>query len=426
MKPICINGYCFDRIHLWVQYHKSIPLFIEVVVEVFYPKHRQAEGLVMFNHGFLIGNDLLYYPKKILGAFLNDNPLFGINPSYYYNYSSAAADNNWAIAFISASHSQGTGLPAIDIGGNPRVGQEAYAVASYLIKYGATDLFYREDECGRNQLFFDCSLPGKSRFMTSNKVIFAGHSVGGAHAQAAACGFDELKKIGGKTGKPFNPIIYDREFLPVSSEPLSEWEPAHRASPVGLLQLSPVDQYFPLVAPGMQPYREALSVKPMPIVMAVGECDCPSLLSSTPPAWQENTDKPTQFKQLAPAGGNSWAVAARIAKGSHCGYLTEPDTLCQVSDSEKECNLCPGIAPYPPDGDESAFTTELFRRFIALNSKSNEGKGSRNEWLTSPFISWLNKQSPDGTVKLLPFRSGQYIDYAGAETMQKAQGAGIP
>ncbi|WP_317616275.1 hypothetical protein [Chlorobium phaeovibrioides] len=64
MKPICINGYCFDRIHLWVQYHKSIPLFIEVVVEVFYPKHRQAEGLVMFNHGFLIGNDLLYYPKK--------------------------------------------------------------------------------------------------------------------------------------------------------------------------------------------------------------------------------------------------------------------------------------------------------------------------------------------------------------------------
>ncbi|WP_317616274.1 hypothetical protein [Chlorobium phaeovibrioides] len=287
-------------------------------------------------------------------------------------------------------------------------------------------MFYREDECGRNQLFFDCSLPGKSRFMTSNKVIFAGHSVGGAHAQAAACGFDELKKIGGKTGKPFNPIIYDREFLPVSSEPLSEWEPAHRASPVGLLQLSPVDQYFPLVAPGMQPYREALSVKPMPIVMAVGECDCPSLLSSTPPAWQENTDKPTQFKQLAPAGGNSWAVAARIAKGSHCGYLTEPDTLCQVSDSEKECNLCPGIAPYPPDGDESAFTTELFRRFIALNSKRNEGKGSRNEWLTSPFISWLNKQSPDGTVKLLPFRSGQYIDYAGAETMQKAQGAGIP
>jgi len=177
--------------------------------------------------------------------------------------------------------------------------------------------------------------------MTSNKVIFAGHSVGGAHAQAAACDFEQLQDIGGKTGKTFNPIIYDREFLPASTEPLSEWNPAHRASPVGLLQLSPIDQKFPLVAPGMQPYREALSVKPMPMVMAVGECDCPSLTGSTPPAWKEENESPTQFRQLAPEGGSSWAVATRIAKGSHCGYLTEPDTLCQVSDSKKECHLCP-------------------------------------------------------------------------------------
>ena len=85
MKPIRINDYCFDRIHLWVQYDWKIPQFVEVVVEVFYPKNRKANGLVMFNHGFLIGNDLLFYPKKIIGAFLGDNPLFGINPSNYYN-----------------------------------------------------------------------------------------------------------------------------------------------------------------------------------------------------------------------------------------------------------------------------------------------------------------------------------------------------
>jgi len=330
------------------------------------------------------------------------------------------------MVFISASHSQGTGLPAIDISGNPRVGQEAYAAASYLARYGVTDFFTEKKSTEGARSLLTAASPRKSRFMTSNKVIFAGHSVGGAHAQAAACDFEQLQDIGGKTGKTFNPIIYDREFLPASTEPLSEWNPAHRASPVGLLQLSPIDQKFPLVAPGMQPYREALSVKPMPMVMAVGECDCPSLTGSTPPAWKEENESPTQFRQLAPEGGSSWAVATRIAKGSHCGYLTEPDTLCQVSDSKKECHLCPNIEPYAPDGEESAFTTELFRRFIAHQSKSAQGEASRDEWLKSSFMVWLNRESPDGTVKLLPFRSGQYIDYAGAETVLKVQGAGMP
>ena len=80
MQPIRINNYCFDHIHTWIQYDKRIPQFIEVVIELFYPENRQAEGLVMFSHGFLIGNDLLYYPKKIIGGLMNDNPLFGINP----------------------------------------------------------------------------------------------------------------------------------------------------------------------------------------------------------------------------------------------------------------------------------------------------------------------------------------------------------
>jgi len=94
MKAIRINNYCFDRIHLWIQYDWKIPQFTEVVIEIFYPENRQANGLLMFNHGFLIGNDLLFYPKKIIGALLNDNPLFGINPSAFYNYSEAIVGQN--------------------------------------------------------------------------------------------------------------------------------------------------------------------------------------------------------------------------------------------------------------------------------------------------------------------------------------------
>ncbi|MGC8774231.1 MAG: hypothetical protein ACP5R6_03070 [Chlorobaculum sp.] len=60
MKPIRIDDYCFDRIHLWLQYDPFVPEFIEMVIEVFYPANRKANGLVMFNHGFLIGNDLLW------------------------------------------------------------------------------------------------------------------------------------------------------------------------------------------------------------------------------------------------------------------------------------------------------------------------------------------------------------------------------
>lgn len=33
----------------------------------------QADGLVMFNHGFLIGTDLLFYPKLFISKLTNQN-----------------------------------------------------------------------------------------------------------------------------------------------------------------------------------------------------------------------------------------------------------------------------------------------------------------------------------------------------------------
>jgi hypothetical protein len=412
MKPIRINDYCFDRIHLWVQYDWKVPQFVEVVVEVFFPKNRSANGLVMFNHGFLIGNDLLFYPKKIIGAFLGDNPLFGLNPSNYYNYSEAIVEKNWAMAFVSTSHAQMDWMPWTDLGGNPRVGQESYAAASYLIRYGVTDFFYRAEPQGRNLAFFDANLACRSKFMVSNNVIFAGHSVGGAHAQAAACGFETLQELGKKEYRPFDPVIFDREFVPAYTERMSKWDPSERANPVGLLQLSPVDQKMPVLMPGMAPYREALSSRQMPMAMIVGECDCACLDTSVPPAWSSDPAKISQFSQLAPAGSGSWAAVASVAKGSHCGYLTDSSELCCTADMQSQCKRCPGVEKYKPAGNEAAFTTSLLKRFIDLYPGSDGFEGGFEAWINSGFITWLNKESPDGRVSLVPFAPGKYVDFA--------------
>ncbi|NTW75000.1 MAG: hypothetical protein HGB29_09070 [Chlorobiaceae bacterium] len=410
MNAIRINEYCFDRLHLWVQYDWKIPQFVEVVVEVFYPYNRKANGLVMFNHGFLIGTDLLFYPKKIIGAFLGDNPLFAINPSKYYNYSEAIVEKNWAMAFVSACHTQVHGVPWTDIGGNPRVGQEAYAAASYLIKYGVTDFFYRAEEEGHNCEFYDPEVACKSKFMVSNNVIFAGHSVGGAHAQAAACGFEALHEIGKSQYRPFDPVMYDREFVPAYSERMSRWDPSERANPVGLLMLSPVDQKIPILIPGMEPYRDALASTRIPMAMIVGQCDCACLDSSTPPAWSDDAATETQFTQLAPAGSGSWAVVSRVERGSHCGYLTEESDLCSAADLKLTCDRCKGVVKHKAGGLESAFTTDLMKRFIDLYPGPEGFNGSYNDWIKSGFITWLNQPSPDGRVELMPFPSGQYVD----------------
>ncbi|NTV25799.1 MAG: hypothetical protein HGB01_06270 [Chlorobiaceae bacterium] len=410
MKPIRIDDYCFDRVHLWVQYDCRIPQFIEVVVEVFYPQNRSANGLVMFNHGFLIGNDLLYYPKKIIGTFFDDNPLFGINPSNYYNYTQAIVEKNWAMAYVSACHTQIQGVPWTDIGGNPRVGQEAYAAASYLIKYGVTDFFYKVESKGRNCQFYDADLACKSKFMNSNNVIFAGHSVGGAHAQAAACGFEKLQELGRKDYRLFDPVMYDREFLPAFTDPMSKWDPSDRANPVGLVMLSPVDQKMSFLVPGMAPYREALSASKMPMAMVVGQCDCACLDQSVPPAWSDVASTTTQFTQLAPAETGSWAVVSNVERGSHCGYLTDTSDLCSMADMKSQCKRCPGVDKYKAKGDETAFTAELIKRFIDLYPDGGCFQGGFNEWINSDFINWLNQESPDGKVKLVPFPSGKYVD----------------
>ncbi len=411
MQPICINNYCFDRIHTWIQYDKHIPQFIEVVIELFYPENRQAEGLVMFSHGFLIGNDLLYYPKKIIGGLMNDNPLFGINPSSYYNYSSAVVEHNWAMAFVTASHMQSVAMPWIDFGGNPRVGQDAYAAASYLVKYGATDEFYRIDEHNRNRSFYSSELVKQTGFMKNNNVIFAGHSVGGAHAQVASVGFEKLQEIGKSTSRSFDPVLYDREFLPEVSSPMSSWSDEERANPVGFIQLSPVDMHVPILAPGMAPYRKALAESPIPGVMVIGQCDNASLTMSQPPSWSENkAENSSQFRELA--SDQSWAAVANVEKGSHCGYLIEKSPLCSVADMTNPCKT----APYRAGGDEAFFTTGLIKNFIDLfpeNDGYNGGfKGDFNQWRGSNFMKWLDRKSPDGVINLVPFSDGKYVDYA--------------
>ncbi|PWW81903.1 hypothetical protein CR164_08820 [Prosthecochloris marina] len=411
MKPICINNYCFDHVHIWIQYDHSIPQFVEVAIEIFYPRDRQANGLVMFNHGFLIGVDLLYYPKKIIGSFLNDTPLFGVHPSYYYNYSNALVEKNWAMAYVTSTHMQMQGVPWTDFGGNPRVGQEAYAAASYLIKYGVTDEFYKAEKKYRNTALYKPDDIEKARFMRSNNVIFAGHSVGGAHAQVPATGFETMRKIGEDTCRPFDPVIYDREFLPKYSERMSEWAPEERANPVGLVQLSPVDQKVPLIGPGMADYRKVLAERELPILMIIGECDSACLKDSVPPAWSPNPDETTEFSQLAPEGSNSWAVVANVEKGSHCGYLTKESDLCSLADVDS--GLCKeGTKTWKAGGQEAAFTNELFKQFIAMYPDGQGFQGDFKKWIHSDFIKWLNRENPYGKINMVPFADGKYIDYS--------------
>ena len=417
MQPIRINNYCFDRIHTWIQYDKRVPQFIEVVIEVFYPENRQAEGLVMFSHGFLIGNELLYYPKKIIGGLLNDNPLFGINPSTYYNYSSAIVEHNWAMAFVTASHMQSVAMPWIDFGGNPRVGQDAYAAASYLVKYGATDEFYRIDKHNKDRSFYNRELGLQTGFMKNNNVIFAGHSVGGAHAQVASVGFEKLQKIGQSTSRSFDPVLYDRELVPAFSSPMSAWSDDERANPVGFIQLSPVDMKIPILAPGMEPYRNVLAESSIPNVMVIGQCDsaCLDQTKSQPPAWSaDKAPNSSQFRELS--SDKSWAAVANVEKGSHCGYLTEKSPLCSVADTASFCKSTPPNDTYKAAGDETRFTTELIKNFVDLfpeNDTYNGGfKGDFNQWRGSNFMKWLDKKSPDGVINLVPFSDGKYVDYA--------------
>ncbi|MBV5303647.1 MAG: hypothetical protein JZU70_05545 [Chlorobium sp.] len=417
MQPIRINNYCFDRIHTWIQYDLRIPQFVEVVIEVFYPFKRDAEGLVMFNHGFMIGYDPLYYLRKLASTVLEENPLFAINPSNFYNYTTAIVENNWAMAYVAASKIQ-PGLPWTDVGGNPRVGQAAFAAASYLVKYGATDYFFKGDEHNRDGIFFDQEVVEQARILKPghNNVIFAGHSVGGAHAQAAACGFEALQELGEKTNCHFNPVMYDREVIPARAKRMAHWQAEDLANPVGLIQLSPVDQQMQLIAPGMEPYRSALAKKEMPIVMIVGDSDQACLSDSNPPAWSSDTLKKTQFTQLSPKGSNSWAVVANVAKGSHTGYLTEDNELCNLAD-EKARKSDPSI--YKAGGEESLFTAELFKKFIATCSGAGGFNGNLSDWIKSDCISWLNRRNPCGKLNLVPFSDGSYIDYASKPSLRK-------
>ncbi|NTV97633.1 MAG: hypothetical protein HGA70_00500 [Chlorobiaceae bacterium] len=418
MNPARTDKYCFDHIHLWVQYDKKSAAFIEVVIEVYYPLTRDAEGLVMFSHGFLIGNDPLYYPRKLAGVFTGDNPLFGINPSRYYNYTAAAIENNWAIAYVSASHLQFEGVPWLDFGGNPRVGQDAFVAASYLIKYGSTDYFYLLDtEKKRSRKAFMEEIR-KYRFIKQgcNNVIFAGHSVGGAHAQVAACGFQTMQEIGKKTGYSFDPVMYDREVLPRHSDPMSEWDPSELANPVGLLQFSPVDQQIPFLVPGVAPYRKALAEKPLPSLMIIGECDCASLDSNSiqkPPAWSPDPGAVTQFSQLSPKGSDSWAVVANVERGSHCGYLTEENTVCSLAGKLDQCERCKAKEPYAASGAESRFSDALLGKLIGSCSGEDPFGGDFCRWIRSDCMTWLNTRNPGGHVNLLPFSDGSYTDYSG-------------
>ncbi|HED31889.1 MAG TPA: hypothetical protein ENN50_09495 [Prosthecochloris aestuarii] len=400
MNPICINNYCFDRIHLWVQYDKDRHGFTELAIEIFYPADRKARGLVMFNHGFLIGDDIFFLPKKLLCMFLNNGcPLFAKNPSSYYNYTSAIVPHHWAYACVTACHKENAAMPWTDFGGNPRVGQEAYIAASYLVRYGATNMFYRE------------SSVEASRFMDTNRVVFAGHSVGGAHAQAAACGFGNLRDIGRATGVEFDPVVYDREILPYRTEPLSDWSRELRADPVGLLQLSPVDMTQKALNFGMAPYRHALSTMPLPDIMITGECDCATRSSSNPPSWSPDSGDETQFRQLAPEGSGSWAVVANVLDGSHCGYLTGKNMLCRQADTSS-CGLCGPGQGYQAAGNEMEFTKALLDRFLASFPAETGGIGpGRSEWLNSEVVRWLDTSSPGGHVSLMSYAPGRYIDY---------------
>ncbi len=401
MEPILINDYCFKRVYYWMQYAPQDLFFTEIAIDVYYPQDRQANGLVMFNHGFMIGTDLLYLPKRLLASLFSNThpPLFDNYPSFYYNYTSAIIEQNWAMAFVTSTHRQTEFTPTTDFGGNPRVGQEAFLAASYLIRFGASSSFYNKSRSDQFQ------------FMNSNNVIFAGHSVGGAHAQVAATGFDNLTAIGEETNQRFDPIVYDRMAFPSFTDKLSTWGEEERAKPVGLVQLSPVDMKNPLFC-GMEPYRKKLASIPIPNLMIIGQCDCACLDASQPPAWSSDSSVVSEYSQMAPAESSSWAVVANVEKGSHCGYLTAPNPLCSAADSSSSCKRCPNTDKYKPVGLESDFTAELFKRFIGIYPANSGFTGTRETWLEgdNSCLKWLNNKNPaDTAINLVPFSGGQYV-----------------
>ena len=220
-----------------------------------------------------------------------------------------------------------------------------------------------------------------------------------------------MQQIGSDSCRPFDPVIYDREIFPKYSERMSRWAPEERADPVGLVQLSPVDQKMPLIGPGMAEYRKVLSERQLPILMVVGECDSASLKDSQPPAWSPDPDTTSQFTQLAPQGGDSWAVVANVKNGSHCGYLTKKSDLCSLADEDS--GLCPeGTKTWKAGGEEAAFTTELFKQFIGMYPDGQGFPGDFKKWIHSDFIKWLNRENPYGKINLVPFSDDTYIDYA--------------
>lgn len=418
MNSIQIGNYDYKRFYLWLQYSDILPAFTEIVVEVFHPNDRKADGLVMFNHGFFVGVDLLFYPKLLLSKITNqDTPLYQINPSWYYNYSRAAIKNNWALAFVTTCHQQFNGTPWTDIGGNPRVGQAAYAAASYLVRYGAT-YKYHDKEAVASARFLNTDSTRDNAMV--NRVIFAGHSVGGAHAQVAACGFDALQTIGSANLMPFDPVFYNREVVPDHTRPLSEWDESMRATPVGLLQLSPVDgaggKIVPFLAPGMKAYREHLSGVAMPNLMVTGSCDCACLdaKNSNPPAWVDASDRTrSQYAQMAYGSGDSWAATCMVERGSHCGYLGHLSTICKPADEPDQCKKCDESAPpYAAREEEYTFTNELFEKYIGYVATVNPVPGSFDGWKNSSFIKWLDMEKPGTSGVALQAIEGKYVHFS--------------
>lgn len=392
MQPIQVGNYDFKRIYLWLQYSDKSSGFTEIVMEVFYPNNMQAEGLVMFNHGFLVGTDVFFYPKLLISKILNqETPLFQIHPAWYYNYSQAAIENNWALAFISSSHQQFDFVPRTNVGGDPRTGQAAYAAASYLVRYGATYKYQDEDAVEKAKFLKAFPLEGGNSM--TNRVLFAGHSIGGAHAQVAATGFQNLQEIGARECMPFDPVFYNREIMPRHTPPMSVWDSSMRANPVGLLQLSPVDGAYgfliPWLVPGMKLYREALSNISMPNLMVTGNCDmtCLSPRYSAPPAWIEEADRTkSQYAQMAYSGSNAWAATCMVENGSHCGYLRYFNKECSFADKS---NKCDGEL-YPPAVDEYFFTNELFNRYIKFIHETEPRGCTFEQWKSSSLMQWLD------------------------------------
>lgn len=419
MYPIQIGNYDFKRIYLWLQYSDRLPFFTEVVIEVFYPNNMQADGLVMFNHGFLIGFDPFFYPKQLLSKITNqDTPLFEVNPSWYYNYSQAAIDNNWALAFVTTVHQQIDGMPWTDFGGSARPGQAAYAAASYLIRYGATHKYNDEKAVKAFQFLKPAAATSKAGLSKGNRVLFAGHSVGGAHAQAAATGFANLRDIGRKNFTSYDPVFYNREVTPDHTPPLSKWTPEEMADPVGVLQLSPVDgaggKIVPVFAPGMKPYRQKLAEMKIPNLMVVGNCDSACLTTaSNPPAWSA-TGSNNQYAQMTPAGKESWGAVCMVEDGGHCGYLLHRNDLCSMADAQpNKLAGCKDATVWQAGEAEFHFTNELMRRYIDQLASDKPKIDSFDDWKGCELVSWLSDETSDKQgISLAKFADGRYVHFA--------------